>query len=142
VEPVGPWVVPGRYLVELTVNGRTFSQTLDVDMDPRVTTSPAAIRRQFGLSMRLYRALGESFEALTSARRLRAQSGNQPEGREAAELEATFARLNRELGSLENIVEDADVEPTSQVVEAIFARERSLEEAIALVRALETRMNR
>ena len=42
-EPRGPWVVPGQYTVRLTVGGREYTQPLTVRMDPRVTTTPAAL---------------------------------------------------------------------------------------------------
>src|SRR2546428_4607485 len=41
-EPRGPIVIPGRYTVRLTVDGRIHAETLSVRMDPRVTTPAAA----------------------------------------------------------------------------------------------------
>ncbi|HLL81860.1 MAG TPA: hypothetical protein VK420_04375, partial [Longimicrobium sp.] len=42
-EPRGPWALPGRYTVRLTVDGKAFSQPLTLVMDPRVKTPPAAL---------------------------------------------------------------------------------------------------
>src|SRR6266478_5544409 len=49
-----PWAAPGVYTVTLTVDGKTFSQSLTVAMDPRVEASGAALQEQFDLSWQLY----------------------------------------------------------------------------------------
>src|SRR5262249_5210296 len=37
--PLGPAVLPGTYMIKLTVGGKTFSQPLTIKMDPRVKAS-------------------------------------------------------------------------------------------------------
>jgi photosystem II stability/assembly factor-like uncharacterized protein len=49
-----PWVLPGKYTVVLTVNGKTYTQVLVVQMDPRVKTSARDLAAQFKLSKQLY----------------------------------------------------------------------------------------
>jgi photosystem II stability/assembly factor-like uncharacterized protein len=49
-----PWVLPGKYTVVLTVNGKTYTQGLVVQMDPRVKTSARDLAAQFKLSKQLY----------------------------------------------------------------------------------------
>ena len=71
--PLGPFVMPGEYKVKLTVDGRSYTQTLTVKMDPRVKTSTADLRRQFDLSMLAYNGLQRSMAALEQVRSLRAQ---------------------------------------------------------------------
>ena len=56
-EPRGPWVLPGTYAVQLTVDGKTLTQPLRVKMDPRVATSPAGLAQQFKLSIAVYEAM-------------------------------------------------------------------------------------
>src|SRR2546423_5299912 len=53
-DPTSPWALPGKYTVALTVNGRTYSQPLEVRMDPRVTTEQKDLAEQFKLSNDLY----------------------------------------------------------------------------------------
>jgi photosystem II stability/assembly factor-like uncharacterized protein len=53
-QATSPWVVPGDYVVTLTVEGKTFIYRLTVAMDPRVKASAADLREQFDLSWRLY----------------------------------------------------------------------------------------
>ncbi len=52
--PTSPWVAPGNYTVVLTVDGKSFTQPLTVQMDPRVKTSAADLQEQFDLSWQLY----------------------------------------------------------------------------------------
>jgi photosystem II stability/assembly factor-like uncharacterized protein len=51
-----PWVLPGKYSVTLTVDGKSYTQSLMVRMDPRVKTSLVHLQRQFELSKQLYDA--------------------------------------------------------------------------------------
>ena len=71
-EPRGPWVVPGTYSVRLTVNGRTYTQSLAVRMDPRVRTPAATLARQFALSKGVSDDVGRVRSARDSVRALRA----------------------------------------------------------------------
>jgi len=82
--PQGPYVLPGRYTVRLTVDGRSFTQPLIVRMDPRVTTSAAGLQQQFDLSMEAYNGIIASTQMMTEVNRaneeirknLAAASGN------------------------------------------------------------------
>ena len=124
VTPVGPWVLPGRYRARLTVDGVTHTQPLLVKMDPRVTTAPAEIERQFRLSRQLVELLRQSREALETVRsRTRADD---PVPAETAELARALAGLNGQLARLYRTVENADVGPTSAVVTSVAVRERAL----------------
>jgi photosystem II stability/assembly factor-like uncharacterized protein len=66
-----PWVAPGNYTVTLTVDGKSFTQPLTVEMDPRVNASVADLREQFDLSWQLYQLrlklapIGKKFDDIT-----------------------------------------------------------------------------
>jgi hypothetical protein len=139
VTPFGPWVLPGRYTVRLTANGETYEQPLTVKMDPRVKTPTAELERQHRLSMKLYALIQEDFAALTAVRAFRADRRNASRDDDAATIESSLARLNGSLGSLFRTVENADLAPTSQVVEAIGTVERGLAEAVARWEAFRAR---
>ena len=53
VEPQGAWVLPGRYTVALTANGKTYSARLDVAEDPRIKVSAADLKASFELSQQI-----------------------------------------------------------------------------------------
>jgi photosystem II stability/assembly factor-like uncharacterized protein len=71
--PLGAAVLPGKYKVVLTVSGKSYTQPLEIRMDPRVKTSPEELRRQFELDRKIAAALHENHEALQQLRSLRAQ---------------------------------------------------------------------
>ena len=52
--PSSPWVMPGNYIVKLSVNSQTFSQPLKIKMDPRVKTSLPDLQKQHDLSLECY----------------------------------------------------------------------------------------
>jgi hypothetical protein len=49
----GIWAPPGRYTVKLTVDGRSYSQPLELKQDPRVAVTQAALGQQFELARRI-----------------------------------------------------------------------------------------
>jgi hypothetical protein len=155
-EPRGPWVVPGTYTVRLTVNGQTYAQPLTVRMDPRVKASAATLARQFTLSKGVYddinRARGvlDELRALRSSlRELRARATGDAVAaidsldRDAATLEgggggfgggggaATLTGVIGSLGQLYDALQDADVQPTTQLVAAVRAAQREVPATLA-----------
>ncbi|HEX5385284.1 MAG TPA: glycosyl hydrolase [Gemmatimonadales bacterium] len=113
-QPRGPFVLPGRYTVRLTVDGRTYTQPLVVRMDPRVKTPMDGLRRQLALSQRLVAGI-ERAAALS------------PDSAAGTAPSATVdtARVNKVRGELVELLESmqgADVAPTLQQERA--ARER------------------
>ena len=115
--PTGPWVMPGVYTLKLTVDGKSTRQPLTVRMDPRVTTPLIGLRQQFDLSMQLYDALARGQARLQA---LPAQSTQRTE----------LNRVQGELMGLYNILQGADVAPTTQVIRDVSARLRAHAELI------------
>ena len=164
-EPRGPWVLPGRYLVRLTVDGRAHTQPLAILMDPRVRVTARALARQFALAVRLTTALRRDSSALDAIHGLGQELKRAREGA-AAPLLTTLDSLGRELAAVEDgpsvrpgarptvpslkllysqladaygVVEAADAAPT-QAIEALVPRlERDLTALEARARALEGR---
>ena len=120
VEPTGVWALPGTYTVRLTVDGKSYEQPLTVKMDPRVKTSLAGLTQQFTLSMRVDSLLRENMRALEKARAANPQS---PQVQ-------TLTRLNGELGSLFSTLQQADVAPTTQLVQAVDEKGAALRAAL------------
>ncbi len=63
---VGPFVLPGKYQVKLTVNAKTLVQPLEVSMDPRSRITNSELLLQFQWAQR-------AFEGMVSARRAAAE---------------------------------------------------------------------
>lgn len=100
VEATSPWVMPGKYTVVLTANGKMQTQPLLVQMDPRVKASTQELRQQFRLSNQVYeywRTFSIAAEQVRSLRRelttLRGQA-------QSLELKTRIEGMNQKLGDL------------------------------------------
>lgn len=93
-----PYVLPGSYTVRLSANGRTVTQTVQVKSDPRVRTTPAALRARMVAGMRigeLNRAAADGAAAVkavdTELAALRAVAAQSPSTARAAADSALHA---------------------------------------------------
>jgi len=118
--PLGPQVVPGTYQVRLTAGAQSFTQSLTVTMDPRVSASSADVSELFKLERRIAAAIDDDSRALDS---LESSSGS--------ERAKTLERLNDRLSQLLIAVDSADVAPTRQASAEFDALRRELERLIA-----------
>ena len=53
----GPLVNPGRYTAVLRYGDQSYQQTFQVDLDPRLHTTPAALQQHLGLQLALHAAI-------------------------------------------------------------------------------------
>jgi hypothetical protein len=95
-EPLGPWVLPGEYVVKLTVDGKTYSQPLTVKMDPRVKTPLTGLTEQYTLARSLWLAMNDEYAALQEVRKLRASIRDRQQG-------STLDPLDQRLAALEGV---------------------------------------
>jgi photosystem II stability/assembly factor-like uncharacterized protein len=105
-EPLGPLVLPGRYQVKLTAGGQTFTQPLEVAMDPRVRTPADGLAEQLRLASGIVEAMNQDAAALREVEavraRLAAAAGSGPaagKGVLAKEVKAFDARAAALAGS-------------------------------------------
>jgi photosystem II stability/assembly factor-like uncharacterized protein len=170
--PQGPYVLPGRYTVRLTVNGRAYSQSLIIRMDPRVTTSPAGLKQQFDLSYEAYNGIIEASSMMNDVNRLNAQlrdahdkAAGKPDALKAIEdmqqrlrelttgqrttqsapaqptviAEMPLGRLSGSFTSILDLLQDADVAPTTQAVRDMASLRAALVKARAAWSAINSR---
>jgi hypothetical protein len=145
--PSGPWAPPGQYTVKLTVDGKSFSQPLTLKMDPRVRTPPLGLSQQFTLSKRLYdgiidgqkamqelrakkAALGQSGDPALLAK-LNAIEGQGGGGRGAVEGPDTLNSVIGSMNQLMGLLQGADATPTTQLTQAVTARQAALTKLLA-----------
>ena len=69
----GPAVVPGKYTVRLTVDGKAQSQTFLVQKDPRLTTTPQEYLSQLELELQIRDKLSKTNQAVLDIRDVRKQ---------------------------------------------------------------------
>jgi photosystem II stability/assembly factor-like uncharacterized protein len=68
--PTSPWVLPAKYTVTLTADGRSYTEPLAVKMDPRLKVSLADLQEQLELAQQLcairtqLEPIGRIFESL------------------------------------------------------------------------------
>lgn len=63
-----PWVMPGEYTVRLTVNGKRYTQNLNVLMDPTIPSAMEDLQKQFDLSKGAYDQILDGVYALGQIR--------------------------------------------------------------------------
>src|SRR5437868_6302272 len=81
-----PWVAPGDYTVVLTVDGKSYNQPINLQIDPRVKASAADLQEQFDVSWQLYQLrlklapIGEKFTDIADQlTKLKARAAERPE---------------------------------------------------------------
>ncbi|HET7107468.1 MAG TPA: hypothetical protein VFI38_11710 [Candidatus Acidoferrum sp.] len=142
--PLGVMALPGSYTVKLTVDGKQFSQSLTVNLDPRVKASLSDLQAQASLQAGAVSGMNQSIEALSQVQSVRAQlkdSLAKAKGKLAELLEEldkqcaalagatasnffgtppngkqpeNFSTLNQHFGQLLGIADSADGAPTTQ----------------------------
>lgn len=144
-----PWVAPGNYTVVLTVDEKSFSQPLTVQMDPRVKTSAADLQEQFDLSWQLYQLrlkfapIGKEFDDIAEQlTKLKARAAERPDVTEKLEAFvqtlAQFGPPHPRPGAppslfvlesserLFNEIQGADAAPTAAVKDAVADVEKKV----------------
>jgi hypothetical protein len=111
--PQGALIVPGRYIVKLTVDGVTRSQPLRIFMDPRVSVAQSALERQYAMAHDVATLLDRTYDARTSAL-----------ARKDAKDAAAFSRINGGLSFLIDMIEGADA-PVPQGTTQAYCTQRS-----------------
>jgi len=147
--PQGPAVMPGVYTLKLTVDGKSFTQKLNVRIDPRITTSAAGLKQQFDLSLQAYEGIKVTREMTATVRKRIADlersqptnasiaklkqllDGSAPPGTPVAVADMPLSRLARAFTQLLDLVTDADVAPSTPAL----ASSRALQAALAKVLA-------
>jgi photosystem II stability/assembly factor-like uncharacterized protein len=72
-ETRGPKLPPGNYQVKLTVDGKSYTQPLEIKADPRLTTTPADYAKQLELGLKIRDKLTETHNAIIQIRDVRKQ---------------------------------------------------------------------
>jgi hypothetical protein len=99
--PLGAWALPGKYTLELTVDGKKYYETLQVRMDPRIKTSITDLAKQYDMQMEAVGGMNESFEALAQVRTVRAQLKERGAKAGKGALADAIASLDRQAAELE-----------------------------------------
>ena len=113
-EPEGIWVAPGPYTARLTVDGKSYTQSFTVRMDPRVKTPAGALQQQYSLSLALYDA---EHDLAPLAETGRGGRGGRGQAARADTPSGVLANVRAALSA----IQDADEPPTASMVSAANA---------------------
>jgi len=105
--PLGAMVLPGRYLVKLTVDGKSLEQPLTLYMDPRIKTSATELRAQFELETGAVRGMNESFKALSQVQSVREQIAERSTAVGNSTLSASLSAVQKKIAELEGSAESS-----------------------------------
>jgi hypothetical protein len=153
-QPPGPYVVPGTYEVVLTVDGKSYRQSLVVKLDPRVQTSQSDLQSQLDLARQIVDGMESSYssyyqiaslrlalgerqkslagmsaarEAIAAATALEKELSEIQEGTDAA---PGLGPINRDLGRYLTMIESADARPAASARENAFVSCESLKKGL------------
>ncbi len=160
VQPSGPLVAPGTYRIELRTGGRTYTQELRIENDPRVPVTQAALISQLNLQLQMVSAIAVSFSEFNSIQRMRGaiaadtltahRAGSDSQllshlrafdGRLAALASAGdsgFGPANRDLTRHLEDMEFGDLDPTPSDVAAVEADCRAIDAALGGLQQIQT----
>jgi hypothetical protein len=105
--PVGVMALPGRYVVKLTVNGKTQEQPLTLGMDPRIKTAVAELRAQFEMETGAVRGMNESFKSLAQVRSVHEQLVERSTNAGNSQLSASLSAMAKKVSELEGSAESS-----------------------------------
>ena len=132
-----PWVMPGSYTAKLTVDGKSYSQSVIINMDPRVKTSLTNLQQQHDVSLKIYNDRLQGLNALKEINALRRKIKERLadatgaaitdlnacdtlaasfETNSAANQKQNFKGLDGLLGDVFNVLQESDMPPTSQAL--------------------------
>jgi photosystem II stability/assembly factor-like uncharacterized protein len=122
----GPTALPGTYKISVTVNGKTESQSVEVQNDPRFKLDSSALAAQFKLAMELrdeVSALNEALNRLNSLHRQITSLQEMLGGEEGQEGQVNVSykpvldearALDKKLTALQSPLYNSDVQPGTQ----------------------------
>jgi photosystem II stability/assembly factor-like uncharacterized protein len=148
--PLGPTALPGTYTARLTSDGKTYTASFRIKMDPRVKTSELALEAKFRLETHLAPLLSDTSKAVLQAETLREnleKLGSRTVGPihdsiaafqkklkevvgapggffAAPSEEVTLTRVNGDVTAVYTQVWQVDAEPTVAQSQAAVAAER------------------
>ncbi|MGA8201672.1 MAG: glycoside hydrolase [Candidatus Sulfotelmatobacter sp.] len=148
--PLGPTALPGTYTARLTADGKNYTASFVLKMDPRVKISTAGLERKFQLETRLASLLSETSQAVQQAGSIRdplQKLTQQATGsvRDSVQIfqnklmallgapagflappgnENTLIRTNSQIAVLYGQIWQVDADPTASQSEAFAAIER------------------
>ena len=106
-DATSPWVMPGIYTAKFSADGKTYTQSFEVKMDPRVKTGKKDLQLQHDLSVACYNNILKCKKALEVI-----ADKTSANATELSKYESSFGRIH-------NSLQDSDWAPTTQMIKAV-----------------------
>ena len=116
-----PWVLPGNYIVRLTVDGKSYNQNIEIKMDPRVKTSFRDLEVQHDLSLMCYNNIQKCMTVLKEIKTIKPG--------EFTDTDKLFSKYLGVFTAIQNTLQETDLPPTSQAINTAKEAEKSFAEA-------------
>jgi photosystem II stability/assembly factor-like uncharacterized protein len=104
--PAGPEALPGSYQVKLTAGGKTYSEPLEIKLDPRLKTSREDLAKQFDLMTKIAASVNDAHNTVKQIRDIHTQItalkkrlSDEPHGKELIE---TGDELDKKMKAVED----------------------------------------
>jgi photosystem II stability/assembly factor-like uncharacterized protein len=110
----GPLVFPGTYQVKLTVAGKSYTSTLEVKLDPRVTTSAEDLKKQLDLALKLRDRVSAAHDAMNELRDVRGQLEALRKRLANDPAQAEIAKAAEDLVNKLGPIEESVIQPKSK----------------------------
>jgi hypothetical protein len=149
--PSTPWANPGTYTAKLTVNGKTYSQPIEVKQDPRVNTPALVMQQVYTMTKAMYTGAVDAQAASQQVQSVRDQiAALTPKATgattqalaefdtRAASAASPLGAARSSLGGLMNSLQAADVQPTAIQLTAINGALESFRQAMAAWTTMKT----
>ncbi|CCH54235.1 glycosyl hydrolase, BNR repeat-containing protein [Fibrisoma limi BUZ 3] len=163
----GPLAMPGTYTVQLTVDGKTYTQKFEIVKDPRIETTPEEFRQQFDLLIKIRERINELRNGVLSIRQMRQQLDStyksqddqsvkelkdqllriedalyQYRAKATQDLTNHPVRLHTKFTALAGFIESDDSKPTQQQGEQYNALSKSLAEQLKKLETVKAAVQR
>ena len=110
----GPLVLPGTYQVKLTVTGKSYTSTVEVKLDPRVTTSAEDLKKQLDLALKIRDRVSVAHDAVNELRDVRGQLESLRKRVANDPAQAEIAKAAEELVKKLTPIEESIIQPKSK----------------------------
>jgi photosystem II stability/assembly factor-like uncharacterized protein len=115
-EPEGPWVLPGKYELQMAAGGKRLTQTVAVSLDPRLTVSEDDLRKQLDLALKIRDKLDQANDTVREIRdvnmqleALRKRLVNDAAG---ASIAADAKSVQEKMGPIEDALVNKSIQST------------------------------
>jgi photosystem II stability/assembly factor-like uncharacterized protein len=119
----GPYALPGTYTLRLVVDGRTYTQRLELEPDPRVRIAAADAEAQLRFGLEVRDQIDRLTRLIEEVRSLRRQVAVRREAWQGSDKGETLARASQSLIGRLDSLEAKMHNPEAEVVYDILARQ-------------------